>query len=185
MKLTKYDYKYKDCDRSGKCYYAYPVERLFFIILINLAILSLPLVLIFIDKPDNIICSIEILICTSILSIILEYNPIIVINFIDYIIFNLFFKNNVYKDFVRKLRDYNNIVKFEKKLNVLNLRTSCVNSKKVLFLLKRKGYKKGIICMNKMVLILDNNEKEIIEYDINEFSGLNKFLRFLKNNITK
>ena len=30
--------------------------------------------------------------------------------------------------------------------------------------------------MNKIILILDNNEKEIIKYNINEFSDLDKFL---------
>ncbi len=106
-----------------------------------------------------------------------------IINYIDYIMFNLFFKNNVYKIFVQKLRDYNNILKFEKKLDISNLRTSCVNSKKILLLLKRKGYEKGIICMNKIILILDNNKKEIIKYNINEFSDLDKFLKFLNKNI--
>lgn len=183
MKLTKYEYNHKDCDKTGRSYYANPVERFVFVILINLAILSLPFGLIFIDKPYNSIYAIIILICISIFSIILEYNPVMIINYIDYIMFNLVFKNNVYKIFVQKLRDYNNILKFEKKLNILNLRTSCVNSKKILFLLKRKGYKKGIICMNKIVLILDNNEKEIIKYNINEFSDLDKFLKFLNENI--
>ena len=50
-------------------------------------------------------------------------------------------------------------------------------------LLKRKGYKKGIIRMNKIILILDNNEKEIIKYNINEFSDLDEFLKFLNKNI--
>ena len=60
---------------------------------------------------------------------------------------------------------------------------SQINSKKILFLLKRKGYKKGIIRMNKIILILDNNEKEIIKYNINEFSDLDEFLKFLNKNI--
>ena len=53
MKLTKYEYNHKDCDKTGRSYYANPVERLAFIILINLAILSLPFGLIFIDIPYN------------------------------------------------------------------------------------------------------------------------------------
>ena len=183
MKFTKYEYNHKDCDKTGRSYYAKPVERFAFVILINLAILSLPFGLIFIDNPYNIIYAIIILICISIFSIILEYNPVRIINYIDYIMFNLFFKHNVYKIFVQKLRDYNNILKFEKRLNISNLRTSCVNSKKILFLLKRKGYEKGIICMNKIILILDNNKKEIIKYNINEFSDLDKFLKFLNKNI--
>ncbi|MDY3898795.1 MAG: hypothetical protein SOZ32_01080 [Bacilli bacterium] len=137
MKLTKYEYNHKNCDKTGRSYYANPVERLVFVILINLAILSLPFGLIFIDNPYNIIYAIIVLICTLIFSTILEYNPVMIINYIDYIMFNLFFKNNAYKIFVKELRDYNNILKFEKKLNILNLRTSCVNSKKILFLLKR------------------------------------------------
>mgnify|MGYP000313247445 CR=1 FL=1 len=32
-------------------------------------------------------------------------------------------------------------------------------------------------------LILDNNEKEIIKYNINEFSDLDEFLKFLNKNI--
>lgn len=183
MKLTKYEYNHKDCDKTGRSYYANPVERLAFIILINLAILSLPFGLIFIDIPYNITYAIIVLIGTLVFSTILEYNPIMIINYIDYIMFNLFFKSNAYKIFIKKLRDYNNILKFEQKLNVLNLRTSCVNSKKILFLLKRKGYKKGIIRMNKIILILDNNEKEIIKYNINEFSDLDEFLKFLNKNI--
>ena len=183
MKLTKYEYNHKDCDKTGHSYYAGPVGRIAFIILINLAILSLPFGLIFIDKPHNILYAIIVLSGVPIFSIILEYNPVMIINYIDYIMFNLFFKNNVYKIFVQKLRDYNNILKFEKKLNISNLRTSCVNSKKILFLLKRKGYKKGIICMNEIILILDNNEKEIIKYNINEFHNLDQFLKFLNKNI--
>ena len=170
MKLTKYEYNHKDCDKTGRSYYANPVERLAFIILINLAILSLPFGLIFIDIPYNITYAIIVLIGILVFSTILEYNPVMIINYIDYI-------------FVKKLRDYNNILKFEQKLNVLNLRISCVNSKKILFLLKRKGYKKGIIRMNKIILILDNNEKEIIKYNINEFSDLDEFLKFLNKNI--
>lgn len=185
MKLTKYEYDHKDCDKTGRSYYANPVERLVFIILINLAILSLPFELLFIDKPYNIIYTIITLICISVYSIILEYNPIMVINYIDYIMFNLFFKSSVYKKFVQKLRDYNNILKFERKFNILNLRTSCINSKKVLFITKRKGYKKGIICMNKIVLISDNNEKEIIKYNIKDFIDLNGFIKFLNKNINK
>lgn len=183
MKLTKYEYNHKDCDKTGRSYYANPVERLVFIILINFAILSLPFGLILIDNPYNIIYAIIIFICILIFSIILEYNPIMIINYIDYIMFNLFFKNNIYKNFVRKLRDYNNILKFQRKLNVLDLRTSYINSKKILFILKRKGYKKGIICMNKIVLIFDNNEKQIIKYNINEFCDLDEFLKFLNKNI--
>lgn len=37
--------------------------------------------------------------------------------------------------------------------------------------------------MNKIILILDNNEKEIIKYNINEFSDLDEFLKFLNKNI--
>ena len=92
MKLTKYEYNHKDCDKTGRSYYANPVERLAFIILINLAILSLPFGLIFIDNPYNIIYAIIVLIFTLIFSTILEYNPVMIINYIDYIMFNLYIR---------------------------------------------------------------------------------------------
>lgn len=37
--------------------------------------------------------------------------------------------------------------------------------------------------MNKIILILDNNQKKTIKYNINEFSDLDKFLKFLNKNI--
>ena len=59
MKLTKYEYNHKDCDKTGRSYYAKPVERFAFVILINLAILSLPFGLIFVTiinyLPANLI----------------------------------------------------------------------------------------------------------------------------------
>lgn len=183
MKLTKYEYKHKDSDKIGRSYYANPMERLIFIVLINIAILVLPFILIFVDKSYNIISASIILICISIYSIILEYNPIMIINYFDYIIFNLFFKNNVYKKFVQETRDYNNILKFERKLNITNLKSSCINSKKFLFTIKRKCYKKGIICINKIILISANNEKIIIRFNINDFNDLPKFLKFLNESI--
>ena len=76
MKLTKYEYNHKDCDKTGRSYYANPVERLAFIILINLAILSLPFGLIFIDIPYNITYAIIVLIGILVFSTILEYNPV-------------------------------------------------------------------------------------------------------------
>ena len=85
MKLTKYEYNHKDCDKTGRSYYANPVERLAFIILINLAILSLPFGLIFIDIPYNITYAIIVLIGILVFSTILEYNPVMIINYIDYI----------------------------------------------------------------------------------------------------
>lgn len=39
--------------------------------------------------------------------------------------------------------------------------------------------------MNKIVLISDNNEKEIIKYNIKDFIDLNEFLKFLNKNINK
>lgn len=39
--------------------------------------------------------------------------------------------------------------------------------------------------MNKIVLISDNNEKEIIKYNIKDFIDLNGFIKFLNKNINK
>lgn len=88
----------------------------------------------------------------------------------------------MYKKFIQELRDYNNVIEFERKLKILNLITSYVNSKKVLFSLKRKNCKKGIILINKIIIVL-NNKKIVIKYSINDFKDLNEFLKFIRNKI--
>jgi len=190
MKLTKYDYKYKDYFKNyrykigRRALYARPIERLIFIIVINLAIIALPFGIIFISNVSHkITFSIVMILVVAVHSIALEYNPLMIINFLDYIIFSLFYKDSVYKKFVRELRDYRYIIRLEKKLNIEQLRISCVNSKKIMFNINRKGLKKGIIFLKRIVLILDSGKKIVIDYNIKDFNNLGEYLNFINYHI--
>lgn len=97
MKLTKYEYNHKDCDKTGRTYYVNPIERIVFIVFINLAILTLPFGLLLIDKPNNIQFAIAAFGFIVVFSFILEYNPIMIINYLDYLAFNLLSKKCVQK----------------------------------------------------------------------------------------
>lgn len=120
MKLTKYEYNHKDDMKTGRHFYSTPLERIIFIVFITIFMFSIPFGLVFINMPYNIAFLIMSITSIIVYSIIIEYNPLMVINFIHYLISSLIFKNDVYKEIVKQIRDYHNVLKYEKNGTFVN-----------------------------------------------------------------
>lgn len=180
MKLTKYEYNHHAEANHSRSTYSSPLLRIIEIVLINIIILSLPIWLFCISFPKKYNFLGVIVFCAIVDCFLIEYNPLRLINFIHYCFFWIFGKNDIYKTLIKELRDYQNILEYEKRLNISNLRTSCFNAKVIIFNIKKKGIKKCKICYKKMIYITSSNKKIIYKYSINDFINLNDFFKYIK-----
>ena len=119
MKLTKYEYKH---NRFGnrKVYrlgaYFPPVAIIFMIVIVNIVTILTIFDIVYsknIPLINNIICLLLIIIFSF---LVIEYNPLFIFSIIKRGICYIFSKNNHQKKLIYSLlRDYNNIINFEKK----------------------------------------------------------------------
>ena len=169
--MTKYEYKHnrehkKIYVRKGD-HYVTPIERIVIICLINIILLIEPFVFAFAHWYVGLILF---LIMAS-MFLWSEYNVFYNLERIEYFFYVLLGKENVYKRLIIELSQYENVVKYEQKLD-LKLRKSYYNCKKVVFSSQKyKGY-----LSQKFIKI----NGETIAYNINDFNKIGDYINFVK-----
>ena len=170
--MTKYEYIHnknheKKYVRKGE-FYSTPIERIVIIILIHIFIVITPILFIF-TKFYLGLFSILLLIVFFLWS---EYNIFYSLERFEYFFYYLFGKNNIYKEFIVQLSQYENVVKYENSMG-FKLRKSYYNCKKIVF--KSNKYK-GKICMKYICI---NGKKNY--YDISNFVSIKEYLNYIKS----
>lgn len=170
--MTKYEYIHnrnheKKYLRKGE-FYTTPVERIVIIILIYLLLIVTPLLFIFTKYYWGLL---------SILGIIWlfmwsQYNIFYSLERFEYFFYYLFGKNNIYKEFIIKLSQYENVVKYENLMG-FKLRKSYYNCRKIVF--KSNKYQ-GYICMKYICI---NGRKK--DYDISNFVSIKEYVSYIKS----
>ncbi len=181
MKLTKYEYKH---NRFGnrKVYrlgaYFPPVARIFMIVIVNIVTILTIFDIVYsknIPLINNIICLLLIIIFSF---LVIEYNPLFIFSIIIRGICYIFSKNNHQKKLIYSLlRDYNNIINFEKKMGITDVNISFFNPFKIYF---KKNGKKGSITI-KIIKCGKTTEKN----QMTDYKKYNDYIFYLKTEIIK
>ena len=134
--MTKYEFKHNREHKEIWCtkgnLYCKPEERVIIIILINGIIILLPFIICY-AKWYYVLFAIF---CLIFLTFCIEYNIFYNLERMEYFLYMIFGKKSIYKDWIRELTEYENIIKYGDKLG-LKLRKSYLNCKKVIFSSKK------------------------------------------------
>lgn len=172
--MTKYEYNHnpehkEDYGRcKGDCYCT-PNERIFIIILINIAIIFTPLTLYF-EKWVFFTLFFSIIG----LSFFCEYNIFYNFERIQWLLYLFFSKKNSYKEFLIYINEYENLLKIEQKIHSIKIRKSYLNCKKLICHSRKNKY---IIKENKIININIDN-KEII--NVPKVKNMKELIQFYK-----
>lgn len=176
MKLTKYEYKHnpngnRKIDRLSN--YFPPKIRIIIICVMYITMLSILLDIFTFNKFDLLVEMINLLIIVIVSIFVLEHNPLFIVAIGIRLSYYLFTRNNVHKQIVYNLlKDYRNIIAFEKKISISNVKISFFNPLKILY---SKNGKRGCISPRWIKL----NEKVVT----NEYSNYKKqmdYIHYLK-----
>ena len=137
MKLTRYEYKHnpngnRKIDRLGD--YFPPMIRIIVICVMYITMLYILLDIFIFNEFDLLKEMIQLLIIVIVSIFVLEHNPLFIVAIGIRLSYYLFTRNNVHKEIVYNLlNDYRNIIAFEKKINISNVRISFLNPQKILY----------------------------------------------------
>ena len=174
--MTKYEYKYNPKHekryRTKGDLYVTPIERIICIIIINILIVFAPFCFIFIDYY------LGFLICVFIvlLFICTQYNIFYNLERIMYLFYYLFGQKSIYKELITSFSQYENVVKYEKKLGI-SLRKSYLDCLKII----GKNSKHRLIIYRNYIKV--DNIKYF--YDVKEYKKIGELLDIIKKILIK
>ena len=174
--MTKYEYKYNPKHeqryQTKGDFYVNPIERIICIIIINMLVVFVPFCFIFIDYY------LGFLICVFIvlLFICTQYNIFYNLERIMYLFYYLFGQNNIYKELIISFSQYENVVKYEKKLGI-SLRKSYLDCQKII----GKNNKHRLIIYKKHMKV----DSIKYFYDVKNFKKISELMDIIKKNIDK
>lgn len=178
--MTKYEYKHNP--RHEKLYrpkgnlYLYPYERIFTILLINVAISFIPFSLYF----ENWLLLIFLIIFSILFTILSEYNFLYNFERIQWFMYLIFSKEKPYKEFLVYINEYENLVKVKQKIHAIMIRKSYLSCKKVICFTKCG---KCILQENKVLFINGNSKSAYVVPTIKSKNELiNFYSEIIKNN---
>lgn len=169
--MTKYEYKHnpkrEKIYRYKGNFYLYPVERIILIILVNIAMICIPLSIYF----NNWLLLIFLLVFVVFSTIISEYNLFYNFERIQWLIYLIFFKETPYKEFLLYVNEYENLVKLKQKMHAIKIRKSYLNCKKVICFTKTGKYilqESKILFINESkityIVPITNSKTELINF---------------------
>ncbi len=179
MRLTKYEYTHnkhgdRKVDRLGA--YFPPIARIVTISIIYIYIVFLLIDILFYNRFTMVNNFIHLSLVLIFSVLVLEYNPFFFISFIIRIIIYIFLKNSNHKKLVYYLlKDYRNIVDFEKQVGISNVKISFFNPIKISF---KKSNKKGYISLKKIKV-----GNTYFENEYHSIENEKKYIMFLKEMI--
>ena len=165
MKLTRYEYKHNP-NGDRKIYrlsnYFPPLIRVIIICVMYITMLFILLDIFVFNKFDLLVEMINLLIILIVSILVLEHNPLYIVALMIRLSYYLFSKKNVHKEMVYNLlNDYRNIIAFEKKINISNVRISFFNPQKILY---SKNGKRGYISIKRVKLDNKTFPNEYLNY---------------------
>lgn len=179
MKLTKYEYKHnpngnRKIDRLSN--YFPPKIR---IIIICVMYITMLFILLDIFKNFNIIASIIEIVVVILFSVfVIEHNPLFIVSFLIRALYYIFSRNSVHKEIVYNLlKDYQNVIAFEKKNNISNVRISFLDPQKILY---SKNDKRGYISLKYVKL-----DKKVVANEYSNYEKTTDYIHYLKFIITE
>ena len=179
MKLTKYEYKHnpngnRKIDRLSN--YFPPKIR---IIIICVMYITMLFILLDIFKNFNIVASIIEIVVVILFSVfVIEHNPLFIVSFLIRALYYIFSKNSVHKKMVYNLlNDYRNVIAFEKKNNISNVRISFLDPQKILY---SKNDKRGYISLKYVKL-----DEKVVANEYSNYEKTTDYIHYLKFIITE
>lgn len=181
MKLTKYEYKHnpngnRKIDRLSN--YFPPKIRIIIICVMYITMLSILLDIFTFNKFDLLVEMINLLIIVIVSIFVLEHNPLFIVAFLIRVLYYVFSKQSIHKQMVfNLLKDYRNIIDFEKKLYISNVKISFLNPKKIIF---SKNNKRGYISLKCVKL-----DKKVVVNDCSKYIKVTDYIHDLKSIIAE
>lgn len=181
MKLTRYEYKHnpngdRKIDRLSN--YFPPLIRIIIICVMYITMMFILLDIFIFNKFDLLVEMINLLIIVIVSIFVLEHNPLFIVAIGIRLSYYLFSRNNVHKELVYNLlKDYRNIIAFEKKISISNVRTSFFNPLKILY---SKNGKRGYISLKWVKLY-----EKVVANEYSNYKKQTDYIHYLKLIITE
>lgn len=181
MKLTRYEYKHnpngdRKIDRLSN--YFPPLIRVIIICVMYITMIYILLDIFIFNKFDLLVEIINLLIILIVSILVFEHNPLYIFAFAIRLSYYLFSKNNVHKEMVYNLlKDYRNIIAFEKKNNISDVRISFLNPQKILY---SKNSKRGYISLKCVKLA-----EKVVSNEYSNYKKETDYILYLKSIITE
>lgn len=181
MKLSRYEYKHNpDGERVVNRISDYfpPLLRSIIICVLYAVVIFICLDM-FIFKNFNIISTIIDIVVVILFSVfVIEHNPLFIVSFLIRALYYIFSKNSVHKKMVYNLlNDYRNVIAFEKKNNISNVRVSFLNPQKILY---SKNDKRGYISLKYVKL-----DEKVVANEYSNYEKTTDYIHYLKFIITE
>lgn len=177
--MTKYEYehnpKHEKIYRFKGNFYLYPIERIVLIILVNIAIICIPLSVYF----NNWLLLIFLLVFASFSMIISKYNLFYNFERMQWFIYLIFSKETRYKEFLVYINEYENLVKLKQKMHAIKIRKSYLDCKKVICFTKTGKY---ILQENKVLFINESKITYVVPTIKSKNELINFYSEIIKNN---
>lgn len=181
MKLTKYEYKHnpngnRKIDRLSN--YFPPKIRIIIICVMYITMLFILLDIFIFNNFGLLVEMINLLIIVIVSIFVLEHNPLFILSFLILALYYIFSKNSVHKKMVYNLlNDYRNVIAFEKKNNISNVRISFLDPQKILY---SKNDKRGYISLKYVKL-----DEKVVANEYSNYEKTTDYIHYLKFIITE